>query len=224
MNTRGKFIVVEGIEGSGKSTQLRMLTSRVREAGLPCVVTREPGGTALADKVRGILLDPHEEGMDPIAELFLYSASRRQHVVEVVRPTLERGVLLLSDRFTDATLAYQGYGRGLSLEMLDHVNRWATDDLQPDLILIFDLDESTGIERARARNEEQGLHRESRLEGEDLQFHRRVREGYLALARSAPERYVVIDASGTAEDVFARVSSAIARKFEDLRDVVRSSG
>lgn len=222
MSTRGKFIVVEGIEGSGKSTQLRLLASAVRDAGLPCVVTREPGGTALADKVRSILLDPHEEGMDPIAELFLYSASRRQHVVEVVKPTIERGVLLLSDRFTDATLAYQGYGRGLSLEMLDHVNRWATDSLAPDLTLIFDLEENVGIERARTRNEERGLHRESRLEGEDLQFHRRVREGYLALVRSAPERYAIIDATGTPAAVYERVAAAIGSRFPDLSDAVRS--
>lgn len=181
-----------------------MLEARLRQSGATCVATREPGGTLLADRVRAILLDPHEEGMDPVTELFLYAASRRQHVVEVVRPALDRGAVVLSDRFTDATLAYQGYGRGLALDMLESVNRWATGGLVPDMTLIFDLDESIGLERARGRNEERGMQKESRLEGEDLRFHRRVREGYLALARS-DSRYRIIDATGSADEVFERV-------------------
>lgn len=222
MSGRGKFIVVEGIEGSGKSTQLRMLAARIRDAGTSVVVTREPGGTALADKVRAILLDPHEEGMDPIAELFLYSASRRQHVVEVVRPTLEAGVLLLSDRYSDATIAYQGYGRGLSLEMLERVTEWATEAIHPDLTIIYDLEEGVGIERARARNESQGMHRESRLEAEDLQFHRRVREGYLALAKSAPDRYAVVDASGTPDEVYERTVQTLELRIPEIGGLLRS--
>lgn len=220
MSTRGKFIVVEGIEGSGKSTQLRMLASRIRESNLPCVVTREPGGTTLADRVRSILLDPHEEGMDPLSELFLYSASRRQHVVEVVQPALESGVLLLSDRFTDATLAYQGYGRTLPLDMLRSINRWATGGIEPDLTVIFDLDELAGLERARERNESAGLHAESRLEGEDLKFHRRVREGYLAIAESEPERCAVIDASGSPEEVFERLTATIVARLPELAEAI----
>lgn len=214
--SNGPFIVVEGIEGSGKSTQLRMLETVMRNNGVSCVVTREPGGTGLADRIRSILLDPHEEGMDPLAELFLYSASRRQHVVELIRPTLERGIPLLCDRFTDATLAYQGFGRGLSIDMLRSINTWATDSLVPDLTLIFDLEEARGIERARERNETRGLHDESRLEAEDLKFHRRVREGYLALAESEPERFAVVDAEGTPDDVFARVRGEVLRRLPDL--------
>lgn len=220
MSSRGTFIVVEGIEGSGKSTQLRLLANVFRGAGHPCVVTREPGGTALADRIRSILLDPHEEGMDPLSELLLYSAARRQHVVEVVRPTLDRGVLLLSDRFTDATLAYQGYGRSLPLDMLQSLNRWTTGGIEPDLTLIFDLEESIGIERARARNENGGMHDESRLEGEDLKFHRRVREGYLAIAESEPQRCAVIDASGEPSEVFARVRAAVTERLPDLAPIL----
>lgn len=221
--SRGRFIVVEGIEGSGKSTQIRLLENRMRAAGLPCVLTREPGGTALADRIRSILLDPHEEGMDPVSELFLYAAARRQHVVEVVRPTLESGVLLLSDRFTTATLAYQGYGRSIALDMLQSINRWATGGIEADLTLIFDIEESVGIERARERNEAGGMHDESRLEGEDLKFHRRVREGYLAIAEAGPERYAVIDASGSPEEVFERVCDTLIVRFPEMESVLRSA-
>jgi dTMP kinase len=209
----GYFLAVEGIEGSGKTTQLRRLATLLREDGQQIVTTKEPGGTPLADRIRAILLDPQEEGMDPLTELFLYLASRRQHVVEIIRPALETGVTVLCDRYVDATLAYQGFGRRLDLDRLRAINDWATDSILPDLTLVYDLPESVGLARARKRNESSAhLQGESRLEGEDIRFHRRVREGYLALAESEPARYSVIDANGTVDEVFDRTWSAVMNR------------
>jgi dTMP kinase len=215
--SRGIFLAVEGIEGSGKTTQVARLDQLVRSAGHNVVVTKEPGGTLLGDRIRAILLDPQEEGMDPLAELFLYAAARRQHVVELIRPTLERGAIVLCDRFTDATLAYQGFGRLLELDRLRQINDWATEGLRPDLTIILDVAEGFGLERARARNAAADLHHESRFEGEDLRFHRRVREGYLALAEAEPERYAVVDASGSVDEVFARMVEALRTRAPQLR-------
>ncbi|HEY0592807.1 MAG TPA: dTMP kinase [Thermoanaerobaculia bacterium] len=215
--SRGFFLAVEGIEGSGKTTQVARLDQRVRASAQNVVTTKEPGGTLLGDRIRAILLDPHEEGMDPLAELFLYAAARRQHVVELIRPSLERGAVVLCDRFTDATLAYQGFGRLLELDRLRQINEMATDGLRPDLTIILDAPESFGLERARARNAAANLHHESRFEGEDLRFHRRVREGYLALAEAEPERYAVVDASGSIEEVFARMIDALRARAPQLR-------
>jgi len=209
----GFFLTVEGIEGCGKTTQLQKLAQHLRAAGRPCVITREPGGTPLADRIRAILLDPNEDGMDPIAELFLYAASRRQHVVDIVKPALDGGAIVLCDRFTDATLAYQGFGRLLNLDQLRQVNDIATDRLVPDLTLVFDLPEAAGLERARSRNAAQDLEKESRLEGEDLRFHRRVREGYLALAEAEPQRFVVINAAEGIEQVFERTLTAFNARY-----------
>jgi dTMP kinase len=200
------FITLEGIEGSGKSTQIRKLAERIPNA----LVTKEPGGTPTADKIRAILLDTREK-IDPVAELFLFAASRRQHVMEVIKPALAAGRVVLCDRFTDATLAYQGFGRRLDLDRLRWLNEWATDSLHPDLTLIFDLPEETGLTRARSRNSTAPVD-EGRFELEDLRFHRRVREGYLALAKEAPQRYIVIDGSGTADAVFARTWEIVRQK------------
>ncbi len=215
--TKGFFLTVEGIEGSGKTTQVARLDQRVRSTGQNVVVTKEPGGTALGDRIRAILLDPQEEGMDPLAELFLYAASRRQHVVELIRPSLERGAVVICDRFTDATLAYQGFGRLLELDRLRQINDLATDGLRPDLTVILDVAEGFGLDRARARNAAAQLDHESRFEGEDLRFHRRVREGYLALAEAEPERYAVVDASGSADEVFGRLLEALRARAPRLR-------
>jgi len=192
------FITLEGIEGSGKTTQLRKLAERIPNV----LVTKEPGGTPTADRIRAILLDTREK-IDPVAELFLFAASRRQHVTEVIRPALAEGRVVICDRFTDATLAYQGFGRLIDLDRLRGLNDWATDSLKPDLTLIFDLPEEVGLTRARSRNTKAPLD-EGRFELEDLRFHRRVREGYLALAASDPKRYAVIDATGTPDEVFER--------------------
>jgi dTMP kinase len=200
------FITFEGIEGSGKSTQLRRLAERIPGA----VVTKEPGGTPLADRIRAILLDSSSQ-LDPIAELFLFAASRRQNVIEVIKPALARGSVVLCDRFTDSTLAYQGFGRLINLDQLRTLNAWATDSLTPDLTLIFDLPEEVGLNRARSRNAE-AVQDEGRFEAEDLRFHRRVREGYRTLAVADPSRFVLIDGEGDVDDVFARVVDEVEKR------------
>lgn len=210
------FLVFEGVEGSGKTTQLSTLSEHLRSIGRRHVLTKEPGGTPLGDRIRAILLDPGEEGMDPLAELLLYAASRRQHVVEVIRPALETGVPVLCDRFTDATLAYQGYGRTLQLDLLQQLNEWVTGSVQPTLTVVLDVSEEAGLRRARDRNAHGDLHHESRLEGEDLAFHRRVREGYLALARSDESHYAVVDATGDADEVFKRIFALLEARVPAL--------
>jgi dTMP kinase len=204
------FITFEGIEGSGKSTQLRRLAERIPGA----VVTKEPGGTPLADRIRAILLDSSSHP-DPVAELFLFAASRRQHVVEIIRPALQRGATVLCDRFTDSTLAYQGFGRLIDLDKLRALNAWATDSLTPDLTFLFDLPEHLGLDRARSRNAE-AVEDEGRFEAEELRFHQRVREGYRALAVAEPSRFVVIDAEGDVDEVYARVEAELARRKPEL--------
>jgi len=200
------FITFEGIEGSGKSTQLRRLAERIPGA----VVTKEPGGTPVADRIRAILLDSAAH-IDPTAELLLFAASRRQNVVEVIQPALARGATVLCDRFTDSTLAYQGFGRLLKLDQLRTLNGWATDSLIPDLTFLFDLPEEEGLARARSRNAD-AMKDEGRFEAEDLRFHRRIREGFLTLAKAEPNRFVIIDASGDSDDVAARVDAALAAR------------
>jgi len=194
------FITFEGIDGSGKTTQLRRVAERFDNP----VITKEPGGTPTADRIRAILLDANSK-LNPLAEVFLFAASRHQHVVEVIRPALDAGRVVLCDRYTDATLAYQGFGRLLDLDRLRALNDWATGSLRPDRTLLFDLDEETGLRRARGRGGD-----ELRFEAEDLRFYRRVREGYLALAASEPKRFIVIDANGTIDEVAQRVSEVLA--------------
>ena len=209
------FITFEGPEGSGKSTQIQRIGAWLRETGRECIVTKEPGGTPISDRVRAILLDSAATGMDAMTELLLYAASRRQHVVEIIRPALQRGERVLCDRYTDATLAYQGYGRLLDLDRLQTLNQWATDGVKPDLTLLFDLDEETGLARAHARNAGMVVD-ESRLELEDLRFHRRVREGYRSLAAAEPERFAIVDGIGSIEEVFARTIETLQQRAPQL--------
>ena len=201
------FLTFEGIEGSGKTTQLQRVAEHLRALGKSVVVTKEPGGTPVADRIRAILLDSAST-IDPIAEVFLFAASRRQNTMTVIRPAIERGDVVLCDRYTDATLAYQGFGRRIELDRLRRLNDWATAGTVPDLTLLFDLPEEVGLTRARSRNAV-AAEDEGRFEAEDLRFHRRVREGYLALAKEEPKRFRVIDARGSADDVFARTLKAI---------------
>lgn len=208
------FITFEGIEGSGKSTQLRQLEAALRARGRQLVVTKEPGGTPLADRIRELLLDSSSV-IDPVAEVLLFAASRRQHVFEVIRPALERGAVVLCDRFTDSTLAYQGFGRLIDLDRLRELNAWATGGLLPELVIIFDLPEQTGLSRARQRNSGADQD-EGRFEAEDLRFHRRIREGYLALAVAEPGRYAVLDGSGGVEDVHARLIALLSERAPGL--------
>lgn len=208
------FITFEGIEGSGKTTQLLRLAALLRERGRTVVTTKEPGGTAIADRIRAILLDS-KNTIDPIAEVLLFAASRRQNTIEVIRPAHERGDVVLCDRYTDSTLAYQGFGRRLNLDQLRTLNRWATGDLDPDLTLIFDLPEEIGLSRAVDRNAA-AVDDEGRFEAEGLKFHRRVREGYLALAQEQPQRYALVDADGTIDEVFDRTMATLRQRKPEL--------
>lgn len=208
------LITFEGIEGSGKSTQLQRLAVFLRERGHNVVTTKEPGGTQIADRIRAILLDS-KNVIDPIAEVLLFAASRRQNTMEIIRPASDRGHVVLCDRYTDSTLAYQGFGRLINLDQLRTLNGWATGDLNPDITLIFDLPEETGLSRAMRRNSSAPAD-EGRFEAEDLRFHRRVREGYLALASAEPARYAVIDATGSVDEVFDRTLDAVRKRLPEL--------
>jgi dTMP kinase len=176
------FITFEGIEGCGKTTQLALLAETLRLQGHEVLTTREPGGCPIADAVRQILLDPANQAMVPRAELLLYAAARAQHVAQVIRPALAEGHIVLCDRFTDATLAYQGYGRGLDLAMIEHLNDLAGAGCRPDLTLLLDMPAAVGLERAILRNSHGNLAAEGRFELEAEVFHDKVRRGYLQLA------------------------------------------
>jgi len=208
----GTFITFEGIEGSGKSTQIALLANYLTARGIRNVLTREPGGTLIGDQVRKILLDPANRSLDPAAELLLYAASRAQHLREIILPALANGMTVLCDRFSDATLAYQGYGRGLDIEMIRSLDRIVTTGMRPDLTILFDIEASRGIARARGRNNSLGLEAEARFENEALVFHERVRQGYLTLVAQEPDRIRIVDASGTSEAVQEQV-----RKIVDER-------
>ena len=206
---KGFFITVEGIEGSGKSTQTKLLAPYLETGGRAVTLTREPGGTPIGDEVRKILLDPVHTALDPKAELLLYAASRAQHIREIILPALEAGRIVLCDRFSDATLAYQGHGRGLDREMIRSLDHVATGGLRPDLTLLLDIETATGLSRARGRNSSSGLDAEARFENEALSFHERVRKGYLLLAKEEPERFQVIDASLSPENVQAEIRRSV---------------
>jgi len=202
---RGLFITFEGIEGSGKSTQIALLAKYLTVSGMRIALTREPGGTSIGDQIRKILLDPANRILDPTAELLLYAASRAQHLHELILPRLAEGMTVLCDRFSDATLAYQGYGRGLDTEMIRSLDRIVTAGMRPDLTLLFDIDSDVGVARARGRNDSRGLAAEARFENEELAFHDRVRQGYLALAAQDSDRIRIVDGVGTPEAVQERV-------------------
>ncbi len=209
------FITLEGIEGSGKTTQIGFLADWLRQEGHEVVLTREPGGCPIADNVRAILLDPANSAMTSGTELLLYAAARAQHVAEVIRPALQRGALVLCDRFTDATVAYQGYARGLDRALIDSLNEVAAADCRPDLTLLLDLPVENGLDRALERIAATTGDREDRFERESLAFHNRVREGYLALSRQAPRRFRVIPADALAEDVATHLRQAVSAFLQE---------
>ena len=200
------FITFEGVDGSGKSTQLRMLASELRMLGREVVETREPGGTPLGKRLREVLLDAQEQ-VDPLAELLLYAADRAQHVRTHVRPALETGHIILSDRYSDATVAYQGAGRGFPAPIVEELVALATGGLQPDMTLVFDLTVAESRERSARRGDE-GVERD-RLDAEDEAFHSRVREAYLKIASREPERVRVINASGSVEETHQKVLQVV---------------
>lgn len=205
----GRFITFEGGEGTGKSTQTRLLNDALRQAGIDVMVTREPGGAAGAEEIRQVLLTGGAQRWDPVSESLLHMAARRAHLARTVMPALAGGRWVVSDRYVDSTYAYQGYGHGLPLDDLRALYRFVAGDFLPDLTIVFDLDPKIGLDRAQGRGE--GW---DRYEALDLSFHQRVRDGFLALARSAPERCAVIDASRSVEAVRRDVASLVASRLD----------
>jgi dTMP kinase len=199
----GVFITFEGIEGSGKSTQAALLKAFLEAQGLEVLVTREPGGSPIGEQIRHILLDPGNHGMVPLAELLLYEASRCQHVEAVIRPALDRGKTVICDRFFDASTAYQGYARGLGIKMVGELNLVATGGRKPDLTIVLDLPVDMGLRRLGRSLD--------RIEREAVEFHERVRQGYLRIAEDESERVKVVDAAGTVDDTFSDVRSLVEK-------------
>ncbi|MBI3292603.1 MAG: dTMP kinase [Elusimicrobia bacterium] len=212
----GFFVTLEGQDGSGKSTHAKLLVQFLKAHGYPVYHTREPGGTRLAERLRGVLLHPKGRIVSA-AELLLYLAARAQHVIEVLRPRLARGETVICERFCDATLAYQGYGRGLALPRIRQLNALATDGLQPDITILLDVPTARGLARARASKRHQGRGPD-RLEREATVFHRRVRQGYLTLAAQEPRRIRVIRATGSVAATQARIRALV---LQGLRAHVR---
>ena len=204
------FITLEGIEGAGKTTILPQLVDALETFGATCTVTREPGGTAFGRQVRAILLDPAHRGLDPHAELLLYVADRVQHVREIIRPALDRGDVVLCDRYMDATIVYQGVARQLGRELILRLHDLVLGTLKPDFTLLFDLPARVGLERAwRDFDRGERSRRESRFEQEHLAFHEAVREGYLQLARTEPRRFHIIDAAADPQTVAREARAAL---------------
>jgi dTMP kinase len=205
MGQPGTLIALEGVEGAGKSTQLDLLRDELERRGHEVVVTREPGGTPVGERVRDVLLDPAVD-LDPRAEALLFAAARAQLVEQVIRPALERGAVVLCDRYLDSSLAYQGGGRGLGRGPVKEVNRFATGGLLPDLVVLLDLDPAEGLGRRAGRRD--------RIEVEGLGFHRRVREAFRELAAADPDRFAVVDGAAPADQVAAAVLAAALKRLE----------
>jgi len=209
---RGKFITVEGSEGVGKSTNVDFLAAAIKDHGYEVICTREPGGTPIAERIRQILLEHGEEPLPDIAELLLFFASRSLHISNKIRPALEAGKWVICDRFTDASRAYQGAGRGLDMERINLLADWVQDDLQPDMTLLLDAPAEIGMQRAQQRGET------DRLEGEQISFYERVRAGYLALAEANPGRYRVVDAARPLQAVQVSIGAVLEQMFSDNSD------
>ncbi len=210
----GLFISLEGTEGSGKSTQMRLLVSRLRDSGYTVAENQEPGGTAIGAQIRRILLDPAHQEMAPMTELLLMFASRAQAAVEIIAPALQRGEIVVSDRFTDSTLAYQGEARGLGFDLVFAAQHLALGSLAPDLTLCVSLDVEAALARAHARNQSNPSGAgESRIDRQSLDFHRRVDAGYRRIASLHPGRFRIIDGSGEPGDVAQRVWSLVSPRL-----------
>ena len=211
------FITFEGIEGSGKTTQIKLLIPVLQARGYECIATREPGATEVGSKIRAILLDAAHTTILPLTELLLYEADRAQHVHEVIRPALADNKLVVSDRFFDATTVYQGYARGFDLKLIERLHRLVIGDLRPDLTVVLDLPVDLGLKRAWERiNAQSGGLPEDRFEKEAFAFHEKVRQGYLTLAEIEPERFRVIDANRSHQVVHKEIAE-IVLGFLDLK-------
>lgn len=204
-NLKGRFIVFDGPDGSGKSTQFQRMTEACRAAGLTVCEVREPGGTAIGEQIRQVLLDPDNSSMSVRCEMMLYMASRAQLMVERVEPALDRGELVLADRFISSTLAYQGTAGGISEREIREVGRVAIHERWPELTVVFDVDEQTAATRLNPLLD--------RMEQKGAAFHRRVREGYLAQAKADPDRYLIVDARREMDDVTAELMAALEKRY-----------
>lgn len=198
---RGIFVTIEGIEGAGKSTLARALGERLRSLGLEALVTREPGGTPFGDEIRRLLLESKD--MSDRAELLLFEAARAQHVDEVIKPGLRSGSVVICDRYTDSSIAYQGSARGIAFDVIDQLNRFASDNLEPDVTILLDLPAEIGLARQEKLD---------RISAEGISFHESVRCGYLDLAKADPERFMIINAAGTFEDVLQEACGIVLAK------------
>jgi dTMP kinase len=220
MTRRGKFITFEGLDGTGKSTQLRKLSASLRAAGHKVVETREPGGTLTGEKVRKVLLDSSTLGLSPLAEMALMFASRAQHITEVIEPALQHGSIVLCDRFTDSTEAYQGSGRKLGSKAVLELHRVLCGNLQPDLTILLDSNPDTSLGRARRRNKRasrgnnRGHADENRFELETRSFFSRVRDGFLAIAKREQHRVALVDARGTPGQTHAQITDVVKRRLK----------
>jgi len=221
------FITLEGIEGSGKTTQIEHITRFLQSNAFEVTVTREPGGTALGRKIREILLDPESRGMTPATELLLYTADRAQHIRQVILPAIEAGKIVLCDRFFDATLVYQGYARGLDITGIRNLHQLMCDGLSPTLTLLFDLAPEVGLSRAwKQIHSGDRSGNETRFEKEAVDFHRKVRQGYLELAGLEPERFQVVDASQDEPAVRRQIFSVLTQRLlaKKTRNTEKSEG
>jgi dTMP kinase len=207
----GKLIAFEGVEGAGKSTQAARLADFLRARGHQVVTTREPGGTPVAEAIRALLLDTELDAMDHSTEALLYAAARAEHVAKVIRPALERGAIVITDRYLDSSLAYQGHARGLGIDEVEKINDWATASTTADLVVLLHLDVERGLERARQRGSDRdGV---DRLEAEATDFHRTVATGFTTLAQRDPDRFLVIAADADVDTVAERVQAAVAQRL-----------
>ena len=203
------FITFEGVEGSGKTTQIKRLKRYLKQKGIPYFTTREPGGTPIGEKVRRILLNRAHGEMIALSELFLYEAARAQHVIQVIRPLLKKKGVILCDRFSDASIAYQGYGRKMDPRLVDLLNQMASKGVRPDLTFLLDCPSDMGLRRAVRRDRQKRSNLQDRFEREKIQFHRRVRKGYLSLAKEEPHRIRVIDTREGEQKVFEKIRNTV---------------
>lgn len=209
------FITLEGIEGSGKTTQVSNIVKFLREKGHTCVVTREPGGTEIGRQIRAILLNPVHKDLDPLAELLLYAADRSQHLKSIIKPELSAGKTVICDRFFDATTVYQGFARGLDMKVINQLHRIVLDSIKPDLTLLFDLPVEVGLGRAlKCLDNGSRAIQECRFEKETLTFHEKVRSGYLSLAKQEPNRFQIINASNDENQVFQEIVIALTHNMK----------
>jgi dTMP kinase len=205
---KGMFISLEGIEGTGKTTQAKHLSERLIHEGYEVALTQEPGGTVIGNRIREILLLPDHKEMATMTELLLYNAARAQHLAELIVPSINAGKVVITDRFTDSTIAYQGYARGIDLGLIRSLDALATRGFSPDLTILFDLDVETGLMRNK------GANKVDRLELEDVEFHRKVREGFLRLAGAEPGRIHIVDASLSPGTVSERIWEIVSEKIK----------